>query len=113
MKFLAYNAYTQVFALFDDEAAAQSFRDHQAACGQMTEVVPVQTYASAADAIVRCKPLETTAASAAMLKRRAVPHGGFKHGELPVIAASVGTGKSRMTGLDYADVIDTLQGDGE
>lgn len=107
MKFLAYNAYTQVFALFDDEAAAQSFRDHQSACGMMTAVVPVKTYDSAADAIAHCKPLETESTTS-MLKR----HGGFKRGELTVLTAGDGTGKSRMKGLDYGDVIGTLQ-DGE
>lgn len=55
-KILAYNAYLQVFALFESPAEAQTMKDQMARCGHTLAIVEVEEFVSGSYAFDACQP---------------------------------------------------------
>lgn len=55
-KILAYNAYLQVFALFDDRKEAEELKSQMRKCGHMIAIVDVEQFATGTQAFQQCAP---------------------------------------------------------
>lgn len=55
-KILAYNAYLQVFALFESASEAQTMKDQMSRCGHTLAIVEVEEFTSGSHAFEACQP---------------------------------------------------------
>ena len=55
-KILAYNAYLQVFALFESASEAQTMKDQMSRCGHTLAIVEVEEFTSGSYAFEACQP---------------------------------------------------------
>ena len=55
-KILAYNAYLQVFALFESASEAQTMKDQMSRCGHTLAIIEVEEFTSGSYAFEACQP---------------------------------------------------------